>query len=223
MWLDSDRYKHTTVLKELAGRLKHDFDNLVATGYDPTVSACQVAKYKYPDFYPNFYQDHPMDCVDIYNPQETWFADFLYYNGTISPRFAPNWKHTAEYVKQVPGILQLQINFVKPKGGIPRHFDRVDWENHDYRYGQRQNGFAICIGIDVPSSEVEKIAIKIDNEARILKNSEWLIFEGRNFEHECWNFSDQWLVMAVLDVQANHFDLQGYTDRLKSVWDQKQE
>lgn len=225
MWIDSDRYKHAGVLEELAQRLRSDYDNLKSTGHDPIKEACQILKFEHPDVYPELQFHHqseeyhnPDFWEDKPNPKEVWYGESIYIDGKISDRFKNHWIKTAEFVPQIPGLLQMMVNFIKPHGRLPEHHDRGGWERIDRWTGKRQRGFTVSIGVDIPSSDPKDCGLEFDGEERGQENGKWVIFEGRNRRHNCWNNTDKWRVAAVVDIQASEFNLEGFSERLNDIW-----
>lgn len=225
MWIDSDRYKHENVLEELTRRLMLDLKNLRATGHDPVKSACQILKFEYPDVYPElqFADDspeyhHPEAWEDKPNPREVWYGEAIYLDGKISDRFKDNWKSTTDYIPQIPGLLQMMVNFIKPGGVLPYHDDRGGWERIDTWTGDLQRGFTVSIGVDIPTEDPAICGLEFEGERRGCRTGEWVIFEGRNFYHNCWNFSNGWRIAAVVDIKASEFNLEGYEEKLNAVW-----
>jgi hypothetical protein len=230
MWIDSDRYKHKGVFEELARRLRQDYDELKQSGHDPIKQACQILKFEFPEVYPElqFANDspeyhHPDNWEDRENPREVWYGEGVYLDGKINERYKNHWKHSAEYVQQgnIPGLLQMMVNFIKPGGILPIHDDRGGWERIDRWTGERQRGFTVSVGIDIPSSDPRLCGLEFDKDKRGQENGGWLVFEGRNQKHTCWNLTKQWRVAAVVDVQAKEFDLEGFQERLNSIWEKE--
>lgn len=225
MWINSDRYKHDGVLQELTSRLMQDYNLLRASGHDPVKQACQILKFEFPEVYPElqFASDspeyhHPDNWQDRENPREVWYGEGVYLDGALNERYKNNWKLASEYVTQIPGLLQMMVNFIKPGGILPVHHDRGGWERIDRWTGERQRGFTVSIGIDIPSSDPKLCGLDFDREKRGQENGSWLVFEGRNQIHTCWNLTNQWRVAAVVDIQAKEFNLDGFQERLNEIW-----
>lgn len=224
MWIDADRYKHENVLEELTRRLMLDLENLRATGHDPEKSACQILKFNHSDVYPelssvNDVEFHkPEQFVDKPNPNEIWYAEALYLDGKPSDRFKANWPLTTEYMDSIPGLLQMIVNFIKPGGVLPHHNDRGGWERIDTWTGDIQRGFTVSIGVDIPTDDPVICGLEFEGESRGCRTGEWVIFEGRNFDHNCWNHSNGWRIAGVVDIKASEFNLDGYEEKLNAVW-----
>ena len=230
MWIDSDRYKHEGVLEELASRLRSDLNNLRIQGHDPIKTACQILKFEHPDVYPELrYANnsaeyhHPEAWEDKPNPKEVWYGEAIYLDGKTSDRFKDNWKSTAEYVPQIPGLLQMMVNFIKPGGILPVHDDRGGWQRIDRWTGKMQRGFTVSIGVDIPSSDPKLCGLEFDGESRGQVNGGWVIFEGRNCRHTAWNLTKHWRVAAVVDIQASEFNLDGFSERLNNLWSREEQ
>ena len=133
---------------------------------------------------PNF-QDISTDVKNI-STDAGWKTYFLAGFGKPSKRNIAQCPKTWEALQKIPGLKTAMFSIFEPGKHLPPHRGPY-------------NGFLrLHLGLIVPSTETEKIAIRVGNQTCHWSEGKVLIFDDA-YEHEAWNYSSKTRVVLFVD------------------------
>ena len=106
--------------------------------------------------------------------------------------------------KSLPGIVNFSLNAIAPGGAVPEH--------SDYSYDMRKDlsgvdqVYVIVIGVNIPSTDIDKCGFKIGNESLLLKTGDIIAFDG-GIPHSAWNKTDKWRYTINMDIKAEYWNV----------------
>lgn len=105
---------------------------------------------------------------------------------------------------ELPGIVNFSLNAIAPGGQVPKH--------SDYTYDMRKDlskadlVYVILLGVDIPSTDIDKCGFKIGDETILLKTNDIIAFDGK-IPHSGWNFTDKWRYTINMDLKAEYWNV----------------
>jgi hypothetical protein len=114
-----------------------------------------------------------------------------------------------EIVKKIPYCFQCFINFIEPNTIVDKHTDTnivsmfADVEGVE-NFGSKL--YQCVFAIKIPSKKPELCAFDIGGIIHPTKDGEITIFDG-SVEHRGWNFTDDWRITMVIDLDRKAFNL----------------
>jgi ornithine lipid ester-linked acyl 2-hydroxylase len=133
---------------------------------------------------PNF-QDISTDVKTI-STDAGWKTYFLAGFGKPSRRNVAQCPKTWEALQKIPGLKTAMFSVFEPGKHLPPHRGPY-------------NGFLrLHLGLIVPSTTPEKIAIRVGNQTCHWQEGKVLIFDDA-YEHEAWNYSSETRVVLFVD------------------------
>ena len=194
MWIDPKHYKHIETLKQsLLPALETDYQYFKRK-HDIERVGINVFRFEYP----NAEHEHADD----------WYAMALFQGGQPVPPTKNVFHHATACLKEIPGIFQSIVNFIRPNGGLPLHHDFGSWQRIEESLGHKVKGYTIAIGIDMPSNDPNICGMEFekDNYPRTYGNKEIVAFNGRDYMHKVWNKTNNWRVSCVIDTDINQWN-----------------
>jgi len=194
MWIDAKKYKHYEYIKtSLIPALELDYNRFIRK-FNITETGVNVFRFEYP----NREDDHADD----------WWAIPLIQGGEAVPPLRNPWQHATASLKEIPGVFQSIVNFIKPNGGLPMHHDFGSWQRIEEAMGHPVKGYTIAIGIDMPSNDPNVCGMEFENDTypRTYGNKEIVALNGRDFMHKVWNRTGNWRVSCVIDTNITHWN-----------------
>jgi len=125
-----------------------------------------------------------------------WWVIPLVDATTVRNDFSKDWPNTIKTAQEISGLLNMSINFLQPGCIIPDHSDD--------QWGMSSK-VVNMIGIEIPSEDIEMIGFHAGGERRYLQTGGIVGFNGYSV-HGGWNFSEQWRVTAVVDIDDAYWD-----------------
>jgi ornithine lipid ester-linked acyl 2-hydroxylase len=133
---------------------------------------------------PNF-QDISTDVKTI-STDAGWKTYFLAGFGKPSRRNIAQCPKTWEALQKIPGLKTAMFSIFEPGKHLPPHRGPY-------------NGFLrLHLGLIVPSTKREKIAIRVSDQVCHWQEGKVLIFDDA-YEHEAWNYSSETRVVLFVD------------------------
>lgn len=114
-----------------------------------------------------------------------WKAVFLYHSscGWMNDTL---WPNTKESIKNIPGLVSAQINFVKPNSSVPLHKDQYNGIN--------------CV-TSVLCIQSNNVDFFLNNQTVILNTGDIISFDGPEQLHGLNNHSNDWFIALVIDTE----------------------
>lgn len=178
--IDIDSLPQYEQLKESFYAVKKDLDSL----------SQQSAVAKSFNIY-DHYRKNPKSGIDptkISNAV-SWQGIFLYHTSVGWTKESNDWPTLTEHLKQINGIVSVQVNFVAPHSVIPMHKDLSNGES--------------CITTILAVNVSPENKFILEDVTLCLKEQDLIGLEGVNVFHAVENLSDDWRVTLVVDL-ANH-------------------
>ena len=195
MWINHNKYKHLEYLKtSLIPALELDYNrfqrkhNILETGVN-------VFRFEYP----NSEDEHADD----------WWALPLIQGKEAVPPLRNPFQHATASLKEIPGVFQSIVNFIKPNGGLPMHHDMGSWKRIEEAVGHSVKGYTLAIGIDMPSNDPNICGMEFleDKSPKTYSNKEIVAFNGRDYMHKVWNKTGNWRVSCVIDTDISEWNI----------------
>lgn len=127
----------------------------------------------------------------------------LMYDGTsenINSYFKEKFKPAIEKIESMPGIVLSVLFFIAPNSIVPTHIhdmDRPAYDNTDY--------YNIFLGLYVPSTDVEILGAKIDNEIHSHAKGKAFVFDSQ-VPHSAWNNTNEWWLSILMYIKKDCFN-----------------
>ena len=140
----------------------------------------------------NHYKNNPLSGIDptTINKPVSWNGIFLYHTSVGWTKDSYDWPLLKEHLKNVKGVVSVQINFIAPHSIVPMHRDLSNGEP--------------CI------TTILAIQVSPDNKFILedivicLKEQDLIALEGVNVFHEVQNLSNDWRITLVVDLANDH-------------------
>ena len=115
-----------------------------------------------------------------------------------------------DIIKKIPHCFQCFINFIEPNTIVDKHTDTnlVSMIGDDVQELENfGNKLYQCVfAISIPSKKPELCAFNIGGIIHPTKDGEITIFDG-SVEHYGWNFTDDWRITMVIDLDRKAFNI----------------
>jgi hypothetical protein len=134
---------------------------------------------------------------DIY-----WFGFPLFDVNSENTEYTQYWPKTTEFLKEIPGLINVCVNFVGPNSRIPDH---ADIDILPEKIGNR-TAIGTIIGISMPSSDPSIVGFHVNNEIKGWNTGDIVSINGYEI-HGGWNKSNDWRVSLLIDTDKVNWDL----------------
>lgn len=122
----------------------------------------------------------------------------------INDEYAQHWPNTMKVLKEIPGVLNVCVNFIQPNTRIPDHTDDY-WDLSEEVVG-KVRAYGTMIGISMPSTNPDVVGFHVEGEVKSWDTGEIVSFDGLK-KHGGWNNSDEWRVTMILDIKEEYWHL----------------
>lgn len=126
----------------------------------------------------------------------------------IHPHYSRGWDRSMKQAFEIPGMLDMCINFIRPGKMLPHHHDGYVWQWIRNSFNdQTLTGYTVSFGVDIP--EPEKQALVFDGIKRVWNTGEFRAFNGEETVHYMLNEGDpsNWRVTAVMEIEEKYWDV----------------
>jgi hypothetical protein len=123
------------------------------------------------------------------------------FQGDVEPRLIDAFPKTLEFLKELNGIIKIELIAIGPNSIIPLHLDDMTRPQFD----SNNNFYVMFIGIHVPSNDASIVGLQIDKEIYNHTYGKAIVFDTQ-IPHSAWNNSDKWWLSLRLSVLKEFFN-----------------
>jgi hypothetical protein len=188
MWIDYKKYTHYQLVENLLPIMKEDLDNYLSLNKTTHVDAREAERIRL-----------NMGANEAAN----WYMLPVIRN-RISTEWAYELPKTSSLAKEIPGLVNITLNFFAPGYGAPAHSDY----DYDMREDITNNSkcYAILLGVRVPSNDIKLNGFRLGSELIAIKEDDIFGFDG-GIEHESWNNTLCWRYTCNIDIDQTFWKL----------------
>jgi len=183
-WIDYTKFKYADMLEELREVVTTEYSEIKDTLDHEKLGLAVQERYG-------------STASDIY-----WFGFPLIDVNSENIEYTQYWPKTTKFLKTIPGVINVCVNFVGPHTRLPDH---VDVDILPEKIGNRE-AIGTIIGISMPSSDPDVIGFHVDGILKGWKTGDILSINGYK-NHGGWNKSDGWRITLLIDTDKVHWDL----------------
>lgn len=192
MWLgDPVQYQHYPELQKMMYCLMNDYADWSKSFTIDEVGIDAQQRYMMPKW-----NKHGMMTLPVIDARK------------IHPEYSKGWESSMQQAFEIPGMLDMCINFIRPGKMLPKHHDGYVWDWIRNSFGDKSiEGYTISFGVDIP--EPEKQALVFGDRTMVWHTGEFRGFCGEDTIHYMKNEGnpDHWRVTAVMEIEGKYFNV----------------
>lgn len=192
-WINYKNFTQYQLLEQLRDCLIEEYNTIWKQTHDAAKEGVDIH-----DRY-NITDDDPEHLRNL-----VWFALPIITGAIEDEKWRKYWPKTMSVVDNIPGVLNMAINFVGPHNIIPEHKD--DYFDMSAEIVGEKRGYGTMIGISMPSSDPAVVGFKVGEDILGWPTGGIVSFDGYK-PHSGWNNSDEWRVTAIIDIDERYWSL----------------
>jgi hypothetical protein len=188
MWIDYKKYTHYNLVENLLPIMKEDLKNYLSLNKTTHIEAREIERIRL--------------NMEV-NEAENWYMLPVIRNRKVT-EWAHELPHTTSLATEIPGLVNITLNFFAPGSGAPAHSDY----DYDMREDITNNSkcYAILLGVKVPSNDIELNGFRLGSESIVIRENDIFGFDG-GIEHQSWNNTECWRYTCNMDIDQTFWNL----------------